>query len=198
MTNTVALNPSESKALNLNQFKQAVFKFETEESMVDFSVFRRCFTSGRTDWVGRAYAFLGYVSSYLFWEETLINRMLLDDGKIGGYSYRYEMILGENDQEECRTKALYYLIKAIRSGCALNSELKANIGEYFITRKIERSDESGPYNYSLKDSIRFVHSFSNVFDNNWGGSGVRDIRWDVKLRNHNRELAMVDCGRAVA
>ena len=41
MTNTVALNPSESKALNLNQFKQAVFKFETEESMVDFSVFRR-------------------------------------------------------------------------------------------------------------------------------------------------------------
>lgn len=198
MTNNTVFNQTESKILNLAQFKRAAFSYEDEESIVDFSVFRKCFTSDRGDWVGRAYAFLGHVSSYLFWEEVLVNRMMLDTEGSGGFHYKYEMILAVNDQEQCRTKALYYLAKAIRSGCALNSELRTHIGQCFITRKIKRSDEIGPYNYSLEDSVQFVHNFASVFDNNWGGSGVRDIRWDIKLREHNRLPVTVSCAQTAA
>lgn len=187
MTENVVINQTENNILNLARFKRAAFTYEDEESIVDFRVFRKCFTSDRGDWVGRAYAFLGYVSSYLFWEEVLVNRMMLDNEGIAGYFYKYEMILAENDQEQCRSKALYYLAKAIRSACALNSELRANTGECFITRKIKRSDEVGPYNYSLEDSVQFVHNFASVFDGNWGGSGLRAVRWDIKLREHNKE-----------
>lgn len=186
MTNIAVFNQTEDNVLNLARFKKAAFTYEDEESIVDFKVFRKCFTSDRGDWVGRAYALLGYVSSYLFWEEVLVNRMLMDSEGIGCYHYKYEMILAENDQEQCRSKSLYYLAKAIRSACALNSELKTNVGECFITRKIKRSDEIGPYNYSLEDSIQFVHNFAAVFDDHWGGSGLRAIRWDIKLREHNK------------
>ena len=186
MTNNAVFMQTENNILNLAQLKRAAFTYEDEESIVDFSVFRKCFTSDRGDWLGRAYAFLGYVSSYLFWEEVLVNRMMLDTEGIGGYHYKYEMILAENDQEQCRTKCLYYLAKAIRSGCALNSELRTCLGQCFITRKIKRSDEEGPYNYSLQDSVQFVHNFATVFDKNWGGSGVRSVRWDIKLREHNQ------------
>ena len=183
MTNNAVFEKTENIILDLKQFKRAMSTYKEEEDIVDFSVFRKCFTAGRGDWTGRAYAFLGYVS-YLFWEEVLFNRILLDTEGIGGYHYKYEMILAENDQEQCRAKALYYLAKALRSGCALNSELRSNLGKCFITRKIKRSDEIGPYNYSLEDSIQFVHNFATVFDKCWGGSGIRDVRWDIKLREH--------------
>lgn len=186
MTNNAVFAKTENIILDLNHFKRAMSVYKDEEDIVDFSVFRKCFTTGRGDWTGRAYAFLGYISSYLFWEEVLVNRTLLDTKGIGGYHYKYEMILAENDQEQCRSKALYYLAKAIRSGCALNSELKANLGKCFITRKIKRSDEIGPYNYSLEDSIQFVHNFATVFDKCWGGSGIRDVRWDLKLREYHQ------------
>lgn len=191
MTNHAVFTQTGNITLDIEEFKRAMSIDWDEENIVDFSVFRKCFTSDRGDWVGRAYAFLGYVSSYLFWEEVLIKRTLLDTEGIGGYHYRYEMILGENDQEQCRSKCLYYLAKAIRSGCALNSELRTQLGQCFITRKIKRSDEVGPYNYSLEDSIQFVHNFATTFDKHWGASGIRDVRWDFKIQRQNQILRTI-------
>lgn len=191
MTHIVTLQTTDNKAENLRNLKKAMFHYEVEEDLIDFPVFQECFEANRDDWTGRAYAFLGYVTSYLFWEELLLNRIMLDTEGIGGYYYKYEQLLAEHDQEQCRAKCLYYLSKAIRSGCALNSELRTNIGKCFITRKIKRSDEIGPYNYSLQDSVQFVHNFADSFDDNWGGSGIRSIRWDMKYREHMKTPTVV-------
>jgi len=161
-----------------------------EGNVIRFHVFMECFWSDRPDWKGRAFALLRDIKACLFWEETLLCRKQYDEGKLGGYNYQYQLLLAENDQEQCRSNFEMHLMKSIRAACALNAELRNNIGEFFITRKIKRSDEIGPYNFDMADSLKVIHDFDQSFDDNWGeGASLRDIRWDFRLKAHNAELA---------
>lgn len=111
MTITQKTTETGTAICSLADYKKAMMENDVNDNIIEFDVFRKCFTSGRDDWRGRAYALLGYIKSYLFWEELLINRTLLDSGKAGGYYFKYEMMLATNDQEQCQTKCLYYLIR---------------------------------------------------------------------------------------
>ena len=159
-------------------------------NMIDFDVFMECFWPERPEWKGRGLALLRVIKACLFWEKTLYNRIDYDNGSVSGYNYQYQQLLAVNDQEQCRINMQMYLMKSVRAACALNAELKNNIGKYFITRKIKRSDEIGPYNFDYEDSLKMVHDFEESFDDNWGGgSSLMDIRWDLRLEEHNAEMA---------
>ncbi|MDR0287539.1 MAG: hypothetical protein LBI03_07550, partial [Clostridiales bacterium] len=156
-----------------------------EKNIIRFDVFMQCFYEDRPDWKGRALVLLGYIKSCLFWERMLISRKMLDKGQLSGFGSKYETLLAENDEEQCRSTFLSYLMKSVRAACALNAELhnSENVGEHFINRKIKRSDETGPYNYDLADSLKMVHDFDESFDDNWGGNeSIMTMRWDLKLR----------------
>ena len=189
MTNYTAIkNPANQNSDKIICFPIPKLKKPQEGNIIRFHVFMECFYADRPDWKGRALALLGHIKACLFWEELLISRKLLDDGEISSFGYRYESLLAENDQEQCRSNFQMYLMKSVRAACALNAELRNNIGKHFIIRKIKRSDESGSYNYDLRDSLKLVHDFEDSFDDNWGGSSsLASIRWDLKLKAHRDE-----------
>lgn len=177
-----------AKIINFPTMTTKKYQEPQEGSIIRFHVFMECFYSDRSDWKGRALALLGHMKACLFWEDMLISRKLYDDGEISSYGYRRDQLLAENNQEQCRSNFQMYLMKSVRAACALNAELKNNIGEHFITRKIKRSDEAGPYNYDAEDALKMVHDFDESFDDNWGGSAsLASIRWDLKLKAHNEE-----------
>ena len=187
----ISRNPSTTHSTKILPitFKQMYGHTEhQDENIIRFDVFMQCFYADRPDWKGRALALLGHMKSCLFWERMLISRRMLDNGEVSGFMFRHEQLLAENDAEQCQSIFLSYLMKSVRAACALNAELKNNVGEHFITRKIKRSDEAGPYNYELADSLKMVHDFDESFDDNWGGSeSLTTIRWDIKLRAHNED-----------
>jgi hypothetical protein len=187
---------SNSKVIDMNLAKETLTKTIKKNSstyegnIIRFHVFMECFWSGNPEWKRRALVLLIDMRACLFWEKTLHRRKLLDEGAISGYDYKYQQLLAENDQEQCRSNFQMYLMKSVRAACALNAELKNSMGEYFITRKIKRSDEYVPYNYDFTDSLKMVHDFEKSFDDNWGGgASLSEIRWDLRLKAHNAEQA---------
>jgi len=186
MTNTAIQNSGNQNTATITVVP--TLKQPQEGNIIRFDVFMECFLADRPDWKGRALALLGQIKSCLFWEKILLARKLLDKGETSTFGHRYERLLAENSLEQCRSRFSMYLMKSARAACALNAELRSNIGECFITRKIKRTDESGPYNYNPFDVLKMLHDFEESFDENWGkGSSLASVRWDLKLKAHNEE-----------
>jgi len=182
-----------TKKTTIISFPAAKREVPAEEgNIIRFSVFMEGMYAERADWKGRALAILGYIKACLFWEEMLISRKLLDRGEMTGFAFSHQTLLAENDQEQCQKMFGYYLMKSVRSACAFNSEMYNGIGKRFITRKIKRSDEAGPYNFSSADSLKMVHDFEESFDDKWGGSGsLSSIRWDLKLKAYREQQELL-------
>lgn len=194
MTNAMIAKDSKTKK------KVTIIPFPTTEketasegsNIIRFDVFMEGMYAERADWKGRALTILGHIKACLFWEEMLISRKFLDKGMTTGFAFSHGTLLAENDQEQCRMKFQYHLMKSVRSACAFNAELNNNIGKRFITRKIKRSDETGPYNFCPIDSLKMVHDFEESFDDNWGGgASISSIRWDLKLKAHREQQELL-------
>jgi len=192
MTNSTATMGSETTKKTTTIPFPAASKERTPEegNIIRFEVFMEGMFAEpeRADWKGRALEILGNIKACLFWEEMLLSRKLLDKGEMTGFMLSHQTLIAENDQEQCRMKFQYHLMKSVRSACAFNAELYNGIGKRYITRKIKRSDETGPYNFCPVDSLKMVHDFAESFDDKWGGSAsITSIRWDLKLKAHREQ-----------
>jgi len=164
-----------------------------EDNIVDFCAFYKCFDSNRGDWEGRALVFIGCVSSFLFWERMLGCRLMLDEGKSCGFLDGHGELVAEHTADQCLARCQLYLMKAVRYGCALNSEIRNHCGVSFILRRLKRSDELAPYNYCPADALKLVYDFEDAFQDEWVESdALYTTRWDILIRRHRKSEQMIN------